>query len=106
MRKRRRNLSSASKILPRNCRKRDAWISNGNWGPRKLTPANLPTKEMIDAATPNNPAFINRLDGHMALANSAALKLAGVDKNTKEVEGGVIVRDVKGEPTELRKTRR
>ncbi len=75
------------------------WILNGNWDHENWTPANLPTKEMIDAATPDNPVFINRLDGHMALANSAALKLAGVDKNTKEVEGGVIVRDASGNPT-------
>jgi len=75
------------------------WILNGNWDHENWTPANLPTKEMIDAATPDNPVFINRLDGHMALANSAALKLAGVDKNTKEVEGGVIVRDGGGNPT-------
>ncbi|MDQ3089021.1 MAG: amidohydrolase [Acidobacteriota bacterium] len=75
------------------------WILNGNWDHENWTPANLPTKEMIDAATPDNPVFINRLDGHMALANSAALKLAGVDKNTKDVEGGVIVRDASGEPT-------
>ena len=75
------------------------WILNGNWDHENWSPANLPTKEMIDAATPDNPVFINRLDGHMALANSAALKLAGVDKNTKEVEGGVIVRDAGGNPT-------
>ena len=75
------------------------WILNGNWDHENWTPSNLPTKEMIDAVTPDNPVFINRLDGHMSLANSAALKLAGVTKDTKEVEGGVIVRDEKGEPT-------
>ncbi len=75
------------------------WILNGNWDHENWTPNNLPTKEMIDAVTPDNPVFINRLDGHMSLANSAALKLAGVDKNTKEVEGGVIVRDGGGNPT-------
>ena len=58
---------------------------------------------MIDAATPDNPVFINRLDGHMALANSLALKLASVDKNAKEVEGGVIVRDADGNPTGILK---
>lgn len=75
------------------------WILNGNWDHENWTPANLPTKEMIDAVTPDNPVFINRLDGHMALGNSLALKLAKVDKNTKEVEGGVIVRDANGNPT-------
>jgi hypothetical protein len=75
------------------------WILNGNWDHENWTPNNLPTAAMIDAATPDNPVFINRLDGHMALANSAAMRLAGVDKNTKDVEGGEIVRDSNGNPT-------
>lgn len=75
------------------------WILNGNWDHENWTPNNLPTAAMIDAATPDNPVFINRLDGHMALANSLALKLAKVDKNTKEVDGGLIVRDANGNPT-------
>ncbi|RMG07759.1 MAG: amidohydrolase [Acidobacteria bacterium] len=79
------------------------WILNGNWDHEKWTPSILPTKEMIDAVTPDNPVFISRLDGHMALANSLALKLAGVDKNTKDVEGGEIVRDAAGNPTGILK---
>ncbi len=75
------------------------WIQNGNWDHENWTPNNLPTAAMIDAATPDNPVFINRLDGHMALANSAAMKLAGVDNRTKDVEGGEIVRDADGNPT-------
>lgn len=79
------------------------WILNGNWDHEKWTPSILPTKEMIDAVTPDNPVFISRLDGHMALANSLALKLAGVDKNTRDVEGGEIVRDAAGNPTGILK---
>ncbi len=75
------------------------WIFNGNWDHENWTPNKLPTAALIDDATPDNPVFINRLDGHMALANSAAMKLAGVDKNTKDVEGGEIVRDAAGNPT-------
>jgi predicted amidohydrolase YtcJ len=75
------------------------WILNGNWDHENWTPNNLPTAAMIDAVTPDNPVFINRLDGHMALANSAAMRLAGVDKTTKDVAGGEIVRDVNGNPT-------
>ena len=75
------------------------WILNGNWDHENWTPNNLPTAALIDAATPDNPVFINRLDGHMALANSAALKLAGVTKDTKDVPGGEIVRDAAGNPT-------
>src|SRR5699024_6278789 len=51
------------------------WILNGNWDHENWTPNNLPTAAMIDAVTPDNPVFINRLDGHMALANTAAMKL-------------------------------
>lgn len=75
------------------------WILNGNWDHENWTPNNLPTAAMIDAVTPDNPVFINRLDGHMSLANSLAMKLAKVDKNTKDVAGGEIVRDSGGNPT-------
>jgi predicted amidohydrolase YtcJ len=75
------------------------WILGGKWDHENWTPNNLPTAQIIDAATPDNPVFIDRLDGHMALANSLAFKLAGVDKNTKDVEGGEIVRDAQGNPT-------
>jgi len=75
------------------------WIVGGNWDHENWTPANLPTKEIIDKVVSKNPVFVNRLDGHMAVANSLALKLAGVTKDTKDVAGGVIVRDVNGEPT-------
>ncbi len=74
------------------------WIQGGQWDHENWTPNNLPTAAMIDAVTPDNPVFVNRLDGHMALANSLAMKLAGVDKNTPEVAGGLIVRDTNGSP--------
>jgi predicted amidohydrolase YtcJ len=75
------------------------WILGGKWDHENWTPNNLPTAAMIDAVTPDNPVFIDRLDGHMALANRVALKMAGVDKNTKDVAGGEIVRDAQGNPT-------
>ena len=75
------------------------WILGGKWDHENWTPNNLPTAAMIDAATPDNPVFIDRLDGHMALANTLAMDLAKVDKNVKDVEGGEIVRDVSGNPT-------
>lgn len=75
------------------------WILGGKWDHENWTPANLPTAVMIDAVTPDNPVFIDRLDGHMALANSLAMSLAKVDKNTKDVAGGEIVRDANGNPT-------
>ncbi len=75
------------------------WIRGGQWDHENWTPNDLPTAAMIDAVTPDNPVFINRLDGHMGLGNSLAMKLAGVDRNVKDVAGGEIVRNASGEPT-------
>jgi predicted amidohydrolase YtcJ len=75
------------------------WILGGKWDHENWTPNNLPTAAMIDAVTPDNPVFIDRLDGHMALANTLAMNMAKVDKNVKDVEGGEIVRDANGNPT-------
>src|SRR5437868_3484645 len=69
------------------------WITGGDWDDQKWHPPQLPTKEMIDAATPDTPVFVSRYDGHMSLANSLALKLAGVTRETKAPAGGEIVRD-------------
>ena len=80
------------------------WIVGGSWDHERWPGAPLPTKELVDAATTNNPVFVSRLDGHMALANSLALKLAGVTSDTKDVDAGKIVRDPQsGEPTGLLK---
>lgn len=75
------------------------WILGGKWDHENWTPNNLPTAAMIDAVTPDNPVFIDRLDGHMALANTLAMTLAKVDKSVKDVAGGEIVRDAAGNPT-------
>ncbi len=75
------------------------WILGGNWDHENWTPNDLPTAAMIDAVTPDNPVFVDRLDGHMALANSLAMKLAAVTKDTKDVSGGLIVRDASGDPS-------
>jgi predicted amidohydrolase YtcJ len=75
------------------------WILNGNWDHENWNPPALPTRQLIDGVTPDNPVFINRLDGHMCLANSLALKLAGVTRETPDPPGGTIVRDSNGEPT-------
>ncbi|HET6669726.1 MAG TPA: amidohydrolase [Pyrinomonadaceae bacterium] len=80
------------------------WITGGDWDherwPEIDGKAPLPTKELIDRFTLNTPVFVSRLDGHMALANSLALKLANVTKDSRDPDGGLIVRDPKtGEPT-------
>jgi hypothetical protein len=83
---------------------RGRWITGGDWDHERWPGAPLPTKELIDAFTPQTPVFVNRLDGHMALANSVALKLAGVTRETKDPPGGLVVRDARtGEPTGILK---
>lgn len=78
----------------------DRWVTSGNWDHELWPGAPLPTKELIDPLTPNTPVFLSRLDGHMAVANSVALQLAGVTRETQDPPGGSIVRDAKsGEPT-------
>jgi hypothetical protein len=79
------------------------WITGGNWDHENWSPATLPTRQLIDGVTPDRAVFVSRLDGHMGLANSVALKMAGVNRNTKDVPGGVIVRDENGEPTGILK---
>jgi predicted amidohydrolase YtcJ len=75
------------------------WITGGDWDETKWTPAKLPTKELIDPISRDVPVFLDRHDGHMALANSVVLRLAGVTAKTPDPVGGIIVRDGKGEPT-------
>jgi len=79
------------------------WILGGDWDHENWTPARLPTRQSIDEAAGSHPVFVNRLDGHMSLANSIALKLAGITRNTPDPPGGTIVRDASGEPTGLLK---
>jgi predicted amidohydrolase YtcJ len=93
-----RRIAAQAKKMPKG-----EWMQGGDWDETKWTPAKLPTKEMIDAVTPDNPVFIYRYDGHAALANSLALKLAGVEANAQDPPGGVIVRDPQGNPTGIMK---
>ena len=75
-----------------------AWITGGDWDHEQWG-GELPRRDWIDSVTPNNPVWINRLDGHMSLANSAALRAAKVTRASRNVAGGTIVRDASGEPT-------
>jgi len=74
------------------------WIRFGDWD-HQLWGGELPRADWIDAVTPDNPVFVFRLDGHMALANSLAMRLAGVTAETPDPAGGEIVRDADGTPT-------
>jgi len=75
-----------------------AWITGGDWD-HQLWGGELPHRAMVDELTPAHPVWVNRLDGHMALANSLALELAGVTRDTADVAGGTIERDGNGDPT-------
>jgi predicted amidohydrolase YtcJ len=83
---------------------RGEWILYGDWDQQQFDPPELPRKEWIDSVSPQNPVFVNRLDGHMALANSLALEIAGVTKDTVSPPGGEILKDAEtGEPTGILK---
>ncbi len=74
------------------------WITGGMWD-HELWGGALPERGWIDSLTPNTPVFVSRLDGHMSLANSRALELAGVTVATPDPDGGTIVRGTNGQPT-------
>ena len=75
------------------------WILGGAWDETKWSPRQQPTAALIDGVTGDVPVFIGRYDGHQGLANSAAMRLAGISAGTADVDGGVIVRDESGAPT-------
>jgi hypothetical protein len=93
-----RRIGEHARSLPKG-----TWIQQGNWDHESWPSKALPTRQLIDPVTPDHPVFVQRLDGHMALANSLALRLAGIDRETTEPEGGTIVRDASGEPTGILK---
>jgi predicted amidohydrolase YtcJ len=90
----RRRIADYAKTLPKG-----TWILNGLWDQERWTPIELPTHQLIDDVTPNNPVAVARTDLHMILANAVAMRIAGIDRNTKDVPGGVILRDKDGNPT-------
>jgi predicted amidohydrolase YtcJ len=75
------------------------WILGGFWDHEAWPTQALPTHQAIDAATPDHPVFVQRLDGHMAVANSLAMRLAKIESTTESPDGGTIVRDTSGRPT-------
>lgn len=84
------------------------WIVGRGWDQTlfpasDLDPSGWPTKAALDRAAPDNPVYLNRVDGHTAWVNSRALALAGITRATRDPEGGGIVRDAAGEPTGILK---
>src|SRR5437764_1334102 len=75
------------------------WVTGRGWIETFWKPPVFPTRWDLDKVSPNNPVFLTRADGHGAVANSAALKIGGVTKDTKDPFGGQILRDKQtGEP--------
>src|SRR6266496_4064594 len=79
------------------------WILGGRWDETKWSKPELPTKELVDGVTGATPIFVERYDGHLSLANSAAMRFAGINAKTPDVPGGVIMRDASGNPTGILK---
>lgn len=79
------------------------WILGGNWNNDIFIKNELPHKNWIDDFTKNKPVFVTRSDLHMGLANSKALELAGINAETPDPMGGIIVKDVNGNPTGILK---
>jgi len=77
------------------------WINARGYDPDQLKEGRHPTKEDLDAAFPNNPVSLTHTSGHMSVVNSYALKISGVDGNTKDPEGGQVVKGKDGQPTGL-----
>jgi len=76
-----------------------AWIQGRGWDEGKLTERRLISAKDLDAVAPDNPVFLTQTTGHYGVANSAALRLAGVNKDTRDAAGGTIDRGPDGTPT-------
>ena len=75
------------------------WLTGGNWDQTLWARKTLPTRQELDKVTAGHPAFLRRIDGHIALANTAALAKAGITGKTVAPQGGAIDLDASGEPT-------
>jgi len=75
------------------------WIYGRGWDQNLWPNKQFPTKALLDAAAPNNPVILGRIDGHAIWVNSKSMEIAGVTAQTKDPEGGRIIRDAGGNPT-------
>jgi predicted amidohydrolase YtcJ len=77
------------------------WISGRNWDQNLWPGARFPSRATLDRVAPDHPVALVRIDGHATWANSAALRAAGIERATRDPDGGLIARDAGGEPTGL-----
>src|SRR2546421_306781 len=75
------------------------WILGRGWDQNRWPGKQFPTAAPLDAAIPDHPVWLRRVDGHAGVANTAAMRAAGVTAATPDPEGGRIVRDANGNPT-------
>ena len=75
------------------------WLTGGNWDHTLWAKKVLPTRQDLDKVTGDHPTFLDRIDGHIAIANTAALKAAGITGKTVPPQGGAIDLDANGQPT-------
>lgn len=78
-----------------------AWIQGRGWDEGKLAERRVLTAADLDAASPDNPVVLTQTTGHYVVANSAALRMAGLTKDTRDPPGGTIDRNPDGTPTGL-----
>jgi predicted amidohydrolase YtcJ len=83
--------------------KKGEWITGGGWDQTLWTEKTFPNKGQLDAIAPDNPVFFSHISGHVAVANSLALKVAEITKDTPNPQGGEFERDTSGETTGLLK---
>lgn len=75
------------------------WIEGRGWNQEVWDPPEFPTRQDLDAVAPDNPVYLERTDGHAGWANSRALAIGGITRESTNPQGGEIIRDVAGEPT-------
>ena len=80
-------------------RQRGEWIQGRGWDQNDWPEKAFPTHDALSQRTPNNPVILTRVDGHASLVNAEAMRIAGIDRSTKDPDGGKIIRDSGGLPT-------